>query len=665
MVNKRNKREDSFDRAEKAAEAAAKAAAKAATKATGGYPAKAPAASPSSGEGSAALDAGRVLTVTEQHHSLRIDAYLALCLPSKPTRGRLQRALQDGGILLNGLAVKKVSTKVRTGDRVEWVRDAERAPPGLVEPEKMDLQIYHEDEFCIVLEKPAGMCVHPAGGLRSGTLVNALLYHTGYRTAQNLDVDESSSDDDSDDDNDATADAQEKNDDDDAAAGAQKIEGSSEALEDGLQRPEQDAGSKTKLRHDKGIPELPLKGLSNLDGMEKQMTDGSNGIVRPGIVHRLDRGTSGVMVAAKQDAAHAALAAQFAQRKSKRRYVALVWGVPKESTGKITGPIGRDPGDRLRMTVVGKGKGKPAVTHYTVIEKFDGDHVSLVRFELETGRTHQVRVHARHIGHPLLGDATYGGAQLLRGPKTASRIDCYSKILPDVGKGSQEGCLKRPALHAESLGFYHPDNGRWIDFTSELPDDMSTAVSLLRDPEKAANSTGSMQPGKAADSSDVKEKEKKKASQHLFKLTVDRLNGTSLQISVMETDTIEAVKAKIKEKTGIPTNHQNLILGTDVLEDDKVQLGKKGIGEETPLQLVLVKPPDTYTLQLMSITGPNTPRFGCSSTYRWKVECSCGYVGEWIHNQGYDFYSYEELKRDRKCPGCGGNCGGRKKGRHD
>eukprot|EP00933_Yihiella_yeosuensis_P072079 TRINITY_DN8036_c0_g2_i1.p1 TRINITY_DN8036_c0_g2~~TRINITY_DN8036_c0_g2_i1.p1 ORF type:complete len:207 (-),score=32.62 TRINITY_DN8036_c0_g2_i1:216-836(-) len=184
-----------------------------------------------------------------------------------------------------------------------------------------------------------------------------------------------------------------------------------------------------------------------------------------------------------------------------------------------------------------------------------------------------------------------------------------------------------------------------------------TAVSLLRDPEEAAESTDG--PLLAAYSSDVKEKEK--PSQHLFNLTVDRLNGTSLQISVMETDTIETLKAKIREETGIPTNQQNLILGTDVLEDDKVQLGKKGIGEETSLQLVLVnlKPPDTYTLKLMSTNGPNSPRYGCQSTYRWKVECSCGYIGEWIHSQGYDFYSYEELKRGRKCPACGGNCRGR------
>ncbi|CAE8635241.1 unnamed protein product, partial [Polarella glacialis] len=358
-----------------------------------------------------------------------VDALLALRLPGAPTRGRVQRALKDGGVLLNGVPVAKVSMKVRVGDRVEWLRDAIRAAPGLVEPEEIPFHIYHEDAACIVLEKPAGMCVHPAGGIRSGTLVNALLFHVGY-----------------------------------------------------------------KKPLDSSLPPLNCcesdsDNCSESDFGGDQEASCTDWIEEPVAV----RGTSGVMVVAKQDAAHSALAAQFAARTSKRTYLALVWGVPEPREGTVVGAIGRDPGDRLRMTVVAEGKGKHAVTHYSVVEALDGGHASMVRFRLETGRTHQVRVHSRHLGHPLLGDSTYGGAQLLRGPRSPERVALYEgqlfakgSILNDETPGSCSGqkataSLLRPALHAESLGFAHPFTGHSMSFGSKLAEDMELSAALLRD----------------------------------------------------------------------------------------------------------------------------------------------------------------------------------------
>merc|ERR1712190_324860 len=202
-------------------------------------------------------------------------------------------------------------------------------------------------------------------------------------------------------------------------------------------------------------------------------------IVRPGIVHRLDRGTSGIMVVAKRDAAHSALAEQFAKHTSHRTYLALVWGVPVPSQGTITGAIARDPADRLRMTVVPDGKGKPAITHYSVLESLDAGHVALVRFQLETGRTHQVRVHSRHLGHPLLGDVVYKGAQLLRGPQTHSRVEAFRWLFEDV--------LTRPALHAATLAFNHPASSERLSFTSELPDDMQRSIAALRTMQASAD----------------------------------------------------------------------------------------------------------------------------------------------------------------------------------
>lgn len=343
----------------------------------------------------------------------RLDVFLSARLPEAPTRSRVQRAIKDGGVLVNGDVVEKLSVKVRPGDEVTWLRDAKREAPGFVAAEDIPLQIYHEDGACIVLEKPAGMTVHPAKGLRSGTLVNALLHHVGCDFAP------------------TSADAEDSDED----------------------------------------AEVACIGLSG-GGTRSPTAD--DVVVRPGIVHRLDRGTTGVMVVAKHDAAHAALAAQFAARTSKRTYLALVWGLPVPSEGRVEASIGRDPRDRLRMTVVPTGKGKHAATHYSVVKAFDGGHASLVRFRLETGRTHQVRVHSLHMGHPLLGDATYGGAQLLRGPHTPERLKMCEQFF------REDGVLARAALHAETLGFAHPASATWMSFSSELPGDMLKAMEMLR-----------------------------------------------------------------------------------------------------------------------------------------------------------------------------------------
>lgn len=450
----------------------------------------------------AGADESTTVIVSPADNGLRIDALLALRLPGKLTRSRIQRALKDGGVLLDGEPIAKVSVKVRAGSRVEWLRDAKRETPGLVVPEDIPLDIQHEDEACIVLDKPAGMCVHPAKGIRSGTLVNALLFHVGHRaplepqsTFAALDPDESASDRGSD------------------AEGGQEAAKAEEARKGPEQQEEQQQtpghlgdGVKQCVKSGDGMGAGSAAGLSA--GLSRMACSGGEGekeqqltaeIVRPGIVHRLDRGTTGVMVVAKQEAAHAAIMGQFAARTTKRTYVALVWGTPVPKSGTIHGAIGRDPGDRLRMTVVPDGKGKHAITHYDVIEELDNGHVSLARFRLETGRTHQIRVHARHLGHPLVGDATYGGAQLLRGPQTASRVAFYRRLLGphddeagrgpsklELGQDCSEGRalviipLLRPALHAETLEFSHPSSGSRMAFSSPTPADMSRCIEALR-----------------------------------------------------------------------------------------------------------------------------------------------------------------------------------------
>lgn len=195
-------------------------------------------------------------------------------------------------------------------------------------------------------------------------------------------------------------------------------------------------------------------------------------VVRPGIVHRLDKGTSGLLVVAKTDEAHHKLARQFKERTTERRYGAIVWGHPDPPSGTITGAIGRDPHNRKRMAVVSSDQGKSATTHYETVERLA--HTSVMRFKLETGRTHQVRVHAKHIHHPLLGDPKYGGQTVRYGTHGRKRRKFFERLFE---------AMPHPALHAELLGFTHPATGEAVEFTAEWPDDMTHVLQRLREVE--------------------------------------------------------------------------------------------------------------------------------------------------------------------------------------
>jgi 23S rRNA pseudouridine1911/1915/1917 synthase len=291
---------------------------------------------------------------------LRLDRALAEALPAL-SRTRLKALIEAGWVMRDGrIAVTDPAAKVAGGETFTVAVPA--AAPAAPKPQAMPLTVVYEDDVLIVVDKPAGLVVHPAAGNPEGTLVNALLAHCG----------------------------------------------------------------------------------NSLSGI--------GGVIRPGIVHRLDKGTSGLLVAAKNDAAHRHLAAQLAERKLERAYKALVWGVPKPRAGSIEGPIGRDPRHRKKMAVVKSG-GKPALTRYRVLKPV-GASASLVECRLNTGRTHQIRVHMAAIGHPVVGDPVYGGqlGRRLRGP---------AAVFP--------GGLDHQALHAYLIGFKHPRSHKLLRFQSELP----------------------------------------------------------------------------------------------------------------------------------------------------------------------------------------------------
>ncbi len=309
---------------------------------------------------------------------LRLDKFLFDRLPHT-SRNRIQAAAKAGNVLVNDKPAKP-SQKVKPGDVISIVLPR---PPREVEllPENIPLAIIHEDDHVVVIDKPAGLVVHPGHGNWTGTLVNALLFHFG------------------------------------------------------------------KLPHVPGA-ELP----------------------RPGLVHRLDKDTSGVMVVGKTEVALSHLARQFFHRTSDRRYLALVWGDPQQDEGVIEGHIGRSPKDRTVQYVYPEGdQGKPAVTHWKVVERFR--YVTLVECRLETGRTHQVRVHMQWSGHPLFNDAAYGGDRILKGTT-------FTKYRQFV-----ENCfalLPRQALHARMLEFDHPATGARMRFESPLPADMAAVLAKWR-----------------------------------------------------------------------------------------------------------------------------------------------------------------------------------------
>ncbi|MRT16584.1 RluA family pseudouridine synthase [Vitellibacter sp. q18] len=316
---------------------------------------------------------------------LRVDKYL-MNLIEKATRNKIQKAATAGNIHVNGQPVKS-NYKVKGGDVVTVLFEH---PPYefLLVPENIPLDIVYEDEAVIVVNKPAGMVVHPGHGNYSGTLINALTYHF------------------------------------------------------------------------ENLPNNPSTPLG---------TGSSN---RPGLVHRIDKDTSGLLVIAKTEEAMTHLAKQFFDKTTEREYVALVWGNVEADAGTIEGNIGRHPKNRLQNTVYEddeEERGKPAVTHYKVLERLS--YVTLVSCRLETGRTHQIRVHMKHIGHTLFNDERYGGEKILKGTtftKYRQFVENCFKVLP------------RQALHARTLGFVHPTTGAFIRFESPIPDDMEACLEKWR-----------------------------------------------------------------------------------------------------------------------------------------------------------------------------------------
>lgn len=309
---------------------------------------------------------------------LRIDKYMLEKLQHS-SRNRIQRAADAGFVHVNDLPVKR-NYRVRPGDVVTLMLDRPRHDTS-IEAEDIPLDVVYEDSQLMVVNKPAGLVVHPGVGNFTGTLVNALAWHL------------------------------------------RDVEG-----------------------YDPNDPEV-------------------------GLVHRIDKDTSGLLVVAKTPDAKTKLGLQFFNKTTHRSYNALVWGNVKDDEGRIEGNIGRDPKDRLRMAVFApdSGIGKPAVTHYRVIERFG--YVTLIECILETGRTHQIRAHMRSIGHPLFADERYGGMEILRGERSASYRafvqNCFS-LCP------------RQALHARTLGFVHPTTGKQMDFTSEWPEDMRQLIEKWR-----------------------------------------------------------------------------------------------------------------------------------------------------------------------------------------
>jgi 23S rRNA pseudouridine1911/1915/1917 synthase len=330
----------------------------------------------------------------------RIDKYLTRFYP-RASRTKIQRSIKKGHVRVNGKAVQK-SYGVQPGDQI--VFRLVRKPPMAAEAEPIPLDVVYEDEALLVVNKPAGMVVHPAPGHRSGTLVHALLHH---------------------------------------------VDGEAVAADD-----DPDAASDEQV------------GLSMVNALPESP---DHPVVRPGIVHRLDKGTSGLLVVAKRDRAHQPLAEQFKAHSVDRRYRALVWGHLDPPNGTIRGAIGRDPNHRQRMAVVPKADGKRAVTHYETVERHA--HTSVVTFRLETGRTHQIRVHTRHRHHPIVGDPKYGGRSLRYGPQTGERQSLFDRLFDT---------MPHPALHAYRLGFTHPTSGETLHFEADPPEDWQGVLDQLR-----------------------------------------------------------------------------------------------------------------------------------------------------------------------------------------
>jgi len=319
---------------------------------------------------------------TDGQEPLRVDKFLMNFIENA-TRNKIQQAIKNGNVLVNDKTVK-ANHKIKPKDEVRVVLSH---PPreNVIVPENIPIHIIYEDEDLLVVDKKAGMVVHPGHGNYTGTLVNALVYHF------------------------------------------------------------------------KNLPK--------------------NSNERPGLVHRIDKDTSGLLVVAKNDESMTHLAKQFYDKTTERLYYALVWGDLADDKGTIEGNIGRSLKNRLQMSVFINGEfGKPAITHYKVLERFG--YVTLVQCELETGRTHQIRAHFKYIGHPLFNDERYGGNKILKGTtftKYKQFVDNCFKILP------------RQALHAKTLGFEHPKTKDFMRFESKLPQDMEQCLEKWRNYAKHKN----------------------------------------------------------------------------------------------------------------------------------------------------------------------------------
>lgn len=340
---------------------------------------------------------------------MRADKYLSSHMEST-SRNRIQLAIDAGYVMANGKVIKS-NYKVKPLD-ILTIAFPYRRHESEIKPENIPLDIVYEDDALLVVNKPAGLVVHPGHGHFSGTLINALAYHLNLGTRPMKQRFGS-------------------------VTGSGAANGSSAAAE-----------------------EMPEGCRFNRGEADERM-----GV----LVHRIDMNTSGLLVVAKSEYAQIQLAKQFFHHTIERKYVALVWGNMESDSGTIVGNIARDPNDRLRYRVVEDGSGKHAVTHYRVLERFG--YVTLVECQLETGRTHQIRVHMNHIGHPLFNDERYGGDRIRKGT-------LYTKYKQFI-----ENCFEvmpRHALHAKTLGFEHPITGKHIFLESALPDDFTAVIEKWR-----------------------------------------------------------------------------------------------------------------------------------------------------------------------------------------
>lgn len=305
-------------------------------------------------------------TITAEMDGWRLDRALATLVPLL-SRERIKALISTGEVTLGGAAARDPSAKARTG--AAYTLTIPEPRPATAEAQDIPLQIVFEDEHLLVVDKPAGLVVHPAAGNLDGTLVNALLHHCRGKLS------------------------------------------------------------------------------------------GIGGVARPGIVHRIDKDTSGLLVVAKTDRAHEGLSKQFAAHTIERRYLAITNGIPNPPSGTVDAPLARSPQNRKKVAIVDAGRGKRAVTHYRLLQPLKD--AALVECQLETGRTHQVRVHMASIGHALLGDPVYGRTR-----------PAHREILKDLG-------FHRQALHAAVIGFVHPVDRKNCRFESKIPDDMQRLFSIL------------------------------------------------------------------------------------------------------------------------------------------------------------------------------------------